>query len=335
MKFDVTVSVIVPVFNVKPYLSEALDSVLSQTYSNLEVIIVDDGSYDGSNAICDEYAKKDDRITVYHQANKGLSSARNVGLNHATGGVIAFLDPDDAFYPETIELMMNVMKKESADVVICDFQSYQTQERMGSSNAKRTDIECKTINKSEALQLIYDKKINTAVWNKIYIKKIWEDLRFPDGYVYEGTYIVLDLFDKANTISFLDEPLVMHRIRPNSICNTHSLKYTMDGEYAVDHFLSYMIDHSPDDFSYDQIKRFIQNRIKRVALAYLYYQWNNPEDVDGIHEMSLLFKNVGSETALQYCSIPCRIGYNLVTSCPMVCGFLYNIFRNVKDRFIS
>lgn len=97
---------------VSPYLPEALDSVIHQTYKNLEIIIIDDGSTDGSGRICDEYAGKDCRIRLIHQENKGLSAARNAGLNIMTGDVIAFLDSDDAYHPEYIEIMLAAMNRE-------------------------------------------------------------------------------------------------------------------------------------------------------------------------------------------------------------------------------
>ena len=97
------VSVIVPVYNVRPYLEECLESVVSQTYHNLEILVIDDGSTDGSGEICDRFAENDSRIRVVHQKNKGLGAARNVGLDLATGSVVSFLDSDDAFLPDAIE----------------------------------------------------------------------------------------------------------------------------------------------------------------------------------------------------------------------------------------
>ena len=112
------VSVIIPVYNVSPYLRESLDSVISQTYTNLEIIAVDDGSTDDSGRICDEYAEKDTRIKVIHQANRGLSAARNAGLNAMTGEYVAFLDSDDALYPEMVECMVKGMEKNAADIAV-------------------------------------------------------------------------------------------------------------------------------------------------------------------------------------------------------------------------
>ena len=112
------VSVIIPVYNVLPYIKESIESVINQTYKDLEIIIVDDGSDDGSELVCDIY-KKDPRVKVVHQKNQGLSGARNTGLDISTGDYIAFLDSDDAFYPEMIQTMLEGIEKSKADIVVC------------------------------------------------------------------------------------------------------------------------------------------------------------------------------------------------------------------------
>ena len=124
------VSVIVPVYNVSPYLREALDSVINQTYKELEIIIVDDGSTDGSASIYEEYAASDPRIKLIHQANKGLSGARNTGLEHATGEFVSFIDSDDSISPMFIESLVNAMVSTSADVSICRFSAFETSGKM-------------------------------------------------------------------------------------------------------------------------------------------------------------------------------------------------------------
>ena len=127
------VSVIIPVYNVRPYLREALESVLGQTYRNLEILIINDGSNDGSEAVCDEYEKKDPRITVVHQENKGLSTARNVGLNRRTGDYVAFLDPDDAFHPDMIWILMGALRRNGAKIAVCGIISSRTEGKGGST----------------------------------------------------------------------------------------------------------------------------------------------------------------------------------------------------------
>lgn len=170
MKGDELVSVIIPVFNVKPYLAEALDSVLNQSYDNLEIIVIDDGSTDGSEEICDEYKNKDNRIIVFHQENKGLSSARNTGLDRANGQFISFLDPDDAMHPDMFQILLTTMKKENADIAVCGFSFINTQDRMPISDIAKDKINSKAIDKNETLQKIFNGCIDTAVWNKLYTR---------------------------------------------------------------------------------------------------------------------------------------------------------------------
>lgn len=128
--YEPLVSVIVPVFNVKPYLNEALDSVINQTYKNLEIILVDDGSTDGSGEICDEYSAHDKRFVVIHQENKGLSCARNTGLDLMKGELVAFIDSDDAYCPEFIRTMVDAMNHEKADVVMCKTAIIRTTKKL-------------------------------------------------------------------------------------------------------------------------------------------------------------------------------------------------------------
>lgn len=127
---DSLVSVIMPVFNVRPYINEALDSLINQTYKNLEIIIVDDGSTDGSGEICDKYAAKDKRIRLIHQENRGVSTARNVALDLMTGEFVAFIDADDAYEPEFISTMLGAIIRENSDIIQCRYTAHPTTERM-------------------------------------------------------------------------------------------------------------------------------------------------------------------------------------------------------------
>ena len=129
------ISVIIPVYNVRHYLKEALDSVIFQTYRNLEIIIIDDGSTDGSREICDDYLD-DSRVTVIHQKNKGLSAARNAGLDIMTGEYVAFLDSDDAYQSSFIEEMVNAIVREVADIVVCKYTVHSTVSEMDYSKTE-------------------------------------------------------------------------------------------------------------------------------------------------------------------------------------------------------
>lgn len=177
MKKKYCVSVIIPVFNVHPYLIEALDSVRNQTYDNLEIVLIDDGSTDGSEKICDEYAYIDNRIKLIHQHNKGLSAARNVGLEIMTGDAVAFLDPDDKFHPDYINLMLTALQNYNADIVICKAAAKHTLgEMVWDSKEIYSDTPDGLFDRKSSLQLHADGKINDGVWNKLYRKELWEKI---------------------------------------------------------------------------------------------------------------------------------------------------------------
>lgn len=334
MKGNVLVSVIIPVFNVKPFLVEALDSILSQTYNNLEIVVIDDGSTDGSEEICDEYAVKDNRIIVIHQENKGLSSARNAGLDIASGQIIAFLDSDDAFHPKMIQILLDEMRKNKTDIAICGFSVQKTQNKMKTDNLE-SEINSLVIHKKEAFQRILDGYINTAVWDKLYDSTIWKNLRFPDGYVYEGTYIVFDIFDKAKRISLVNDNLVMHRERQGSICQTFSLKNILDGEYALSHYFSFIKKHTPEIFSSSQLERFIQNRIHRNIATYLQYSYIYPEDEEGKQKIRKTLLNVGKEWGISNCSLFIKVTYIIISLFPNFSNIVYYRYKCLKKVFYN
>ena len=163
---NIMISIIIPVYNVIDYIEEALDSVIHQTYQNLQIIVVDDGSTDGSGLVCDEYAKKDKRITVIHQENKGLSAARNAGLDIAKGEYIAFLDSDDAFHREMIEHLLGVAQNENADIITCDIASFWTQKKMKELRIRRHDYKC--LSKTAAMHAAVKGEITCLSWDKLY-----------------------------------------------------------------------------------------------------------------------------------------------------------------------
>lgn len=264
---DPLVSVIIPVYNVEPYVREAIESVISQTYQRLEIIIVDDGSTDGSGAICDEY-KNDSRIIVIHQDNKGLSGARNTGLDLMTGDIVAFLDSDDYYYPEMIEKMVREMTRCNADIVICDFLW----------DDRTCNLERRSYSSIEALKVLISGKMELANWNKIYKKQIWDDIRFPEGHIYEGTRTTYKLVAKATTIEQIPECLLFHRTRPGSIVKTRTKDNSEEYFLACEEFERYVIEHTPSVFSEPELNRFLRWRFPQKVP-----HWATIEKDDPVH----------------------------------------------------
>ncbi|WP_052417896.1 glycosyltransferase family 2 protein [Jejuia pallidilutea] len=171
------VSVVVPVYNVEKYLHRCVDSLLKQSYKNLEIILINDGSLDSSGEICDELAKKDHRIKVVHQKNGGLSAARNTGLNHVTGDYISFIDSDDWIEQSMYEEMLYYAYNHNLDIIECDIQSTMDPEKKAK---EKFIIENKEQN---ALRIIENQFF--SVCRRIYRYNLIKDLRFIENYIYE------------------------------------------------------------------------------------------------------------------------------------------------------
>lgn len=253
------VSVIMPVYNVEEYLSEALDSVIAQTYKNIEIIVVDDCSSDSSGIICDEYAKKDSRIKVIHRRNNGgLSAARNTGLDYMSGDYVAFLDSDDAFLPEAIEKSLNTMLLNDTDCVI--FKNVFATGKNGKlekiPNYKVPLLMPQGVySREDALKAAADFKINPLAWNKMTKREIWDNLRFPEGHVYEDLYTLLNMLDKTKKVYYMHDVFVLYRKREGSISATKSIENTKDffDSWAV--FTNFIETHTPELFEPEQLQK--------------------------------------------------------------------------------
>jgi glycosyltransferase involved in cell wall biosynthesis len=178
------ISVIIPIYNVGDYLKKCVNSIINQTYKNLEIILVDDGSTDKSGILCDEFAKKDSRIKVIHKQNGGLSDARNCGIEASSGKFIAFIDSDDFIAPDFYEYLLSLQKENNADIAECNFiRVYEEKQDEFEFPIKKENIILKTDGVGALfLFMSDDDEISTnsvVVWNKLYNKKLFEDIRFP------------------------------------------------------------------------------------------------------------------------------------------------------------
>ena len=178
---EALISVIVPVYNVDKYLAKCVESIIQQTYKNLEIILVNDGSQDNSAAICEHYRHKDVRITVIHQENKGISVARNRGLDIATGALLSFIDSDDFIHPRMFETLKKFMDSTNADISMCNYQAvFENQSPVQCQVA--TPGHC-TFDNIEALKRYFSKDHfkMVVVWNKLYKSHLYATVRFPEG----------------------------------------------------------------------------------------------------------------------------------------------------------
>lgn len=212
---NVLVSVIVPVYNVENYLEKCINSVLEQTHQNFELILVDDGSPDKSGEICDRYAEKDNRIKVIHKENGGQSSARNVGLNIASGDYFIFLDSDDFLNIHALEITVKNCINNNCE--ICDFSSLDTPDHSipyyddVSNNIKVYETEYLLQNYHSFLPLF-----NKSASNKLYSRNVFQKLRFPEGMIYEDTAIILQAYYETKKICITDAIMYYYYLSPNS-----------------------------------------------------------------------------------------------------------------------
>lgn len=213
------ISVVIPVYNTGKYLRECLDSVVGQTFRDLDIIVVDDGSTDGSSAICDEYAARDSRIRVLHCSNGGLSVARNRGIDLADGEFISFIDSDDAIHPSMIQCLLDAALAASADIASCACRrgTELRYEIKGGGQARISASE-KSIEK-----MLYQTSLATSsACAHLFKRSLFDDVRFTPGILYEDLDAVPFVFEKAVRVVSLPDKLYFYRITPNSLINTWS-----------------------------------------------------------------------------------------------------------------
>ena len=215
------ISVIVPIYNVEPYLRRCVDSLLGQTHRDLELILVDDGSPDGCGAVCDEYAAMDGRVRVLHKPNGGLSDARNAGLQIARGELIAFVDSDDWVSPNYLERLHTALRQTGADICECSWLK-----TVGETACPAAQGEVRVFAPEEAMeQLIHDGEFRQHVWNKLYRREVIADIFFPKGKTNEDEFWTYQVFGRAQKVAKIPDVLYFYFQRPSSIMGeTYSLK---------------------------------------------------------------------------------------------------------------
>ncbi len=224
------ISVIVPIYNVEKYVCQCIDSIIAQTYKDIEIILVDDGSPDNCGAICDEYASKDNRIKVIHKENGGLSSARNAGIDICSGEYISFIDSDDFVSPYFIEILYKGIVFNESDIASLKHGIYfidgDDENVVFAKNAD--DCTIIDIAQREIIKmLLYQGVSNGAPW-RLYKRKIFKELRFPVGYLFEDVGTTHKTFMLAEKIALVDASIYAYRVRKDSIVHMDFSPKKMD-----------------------------------------------------------------------------------------------------------
>lgn len=233
-------SIIVPVYKVEKYIRKCIDSILAQTFTNFELILVDDGSPDCCGYICEEYALIDKRIKVIHKENGGLSAARNSGIDIALGEIIAFVDSDDWIHPQMYEKMIKYLNANGVDIVCCDTYIVKNSKTV----FKARYNENKILTQTEAVNYILEGAIDNAAWNKIYNKDLFKKIRYPVGRVFEDVATTYRLFAVAEMVGVLKEPLYYYLKRTDSIIGqSFNSRKRMDSFYGFEERLNFAEDN--------------------------------------------------------------------------------------------
>lgn len=239
------ISVIVPVYNVEQYLPKCIDSILAQTYENLEIILVEDGTKDSSGIICDDYAAKDTRIRVIHKPNGGLSSARNAGMEIARGEYFGFVDSDDWIEPEMYENLMAVSQKYDADVVCGGRYDVDGATRERTTGLCPVKEEC--IDPMEMLGrvFIWD-NCDSAAWDKLYRRHIFAETKYPLGVYSEDVACFYKLMEAADRVALCPKPMYNYLHRQNSITTSKLSEKTFHYPSHTAVIYPYILEHHPE-----------------------------------------------------------------------------------------
>lgn len=226
------ISVIVPVYKVELYIERCVKSLLNQTYKNLEIILVDDGSPDKSGELCDQLATLDKRIISLHKKNGGLSSARNYALELATGELVTFVDSDDVIHPKMLEWMYWELTSENVDMVSTGLSSFSSE----NPEISITEVTFEQLTQEDYINHLFPKnfgKISVTACGKLYKREIFDSLRYPEGVIYEDLHVYLDVLLKCNRISVCDKALYYWYNNEQSITRSNYLKHDRFAEFSI------------------------------------------------------------------------------------------------------
>ena len=319
------ISVIVPIFKTEAYLRRCLDSILNNTYRNLEIICINDGSPDNSGEILEEYQKHDPRIVVLEQENKGISAARNAGMDVAKGAFIAFIDSDDWIHPSYFQYLVQLQQETEADIAICGYKRVDQEERFDELSDRLDEDSIKTVSLSEIINMTYWK---TFVWGRLYSQKLISDCRFDENVALEDTCFNFDVIFKRNgkikyaTINiplyfyFMRQTSAVHSLTASMVytqilwyinqikCNRNELTQAMASVEALKAFFAFRYLYS---FDINITRKNYERNIKRFKKS-MYI----------VRKALVQCRNI---------SIRKKIQYEILYRCPLV----YRIFRIIDD----
>lgn len=318
------ISVIVPVYKVESYLDKCVKSLLEQTYQDIEILLIDDGSPDNCPKLCDEYAVKYDKVKCFHKENGGLSSARNYGVERANGNLIAFVDSDDYVEKTYIEDMFRLKEKFNADFVIT---RTSRENEDGSGKAQIADFEPFLVDKKEALFYVYSQtKVGWAAYGKLYTKEVLLKFPFPDGY-FEDCACMYNIIHEYERIVIANYGNNYHYIQRNgSILNSKLNKKHMHIFEICNEFEKY-INENYSDMNILKVSMYRSALVQLLNLQSM--TWNTYKNLF-IKYRPIFRKNIISVTFDKRITFKDKIYYWLLSSWPELFKLQYKIVKHIK-----
>lgn len=324
------ISVIIPVYNVEKYLDVCVSSVCNQSYDNLEIILIDDGSSDRSGQICDNWENRDKRIVVIHQLNKGVSAARNSGLSIARGEYIGFVDSDDEIETEMYEKLFQKLIQSQCQMAMC---AYETIDEEGNL-CKRAfeDIPESILTTEHYLELINVNVRNhcalAVAWNKLYSSKILEELRFPEGTVHEDEFFLNDVLARVNKTVVLQEPLYKYRQREQSIMHISFSAKRLSYFYAVRNRL---ILCEEQKYGENCVRLTARECVESGVRFWLFITYGKEVPAE---ERKRFYKDVleVERKYIRYGTLKQRVLWILFQFTPNLLGMVYRVYRSIFKK---
>lgn len=323
-----TVSIIVPVYNVEKYLDKCIDSIVKQTYKNLEIILVNDGSTDNCLAICNKHKQQDKRIIVVDKENGGLSDARNIGIEIATGKYIMFIDSDDWIDSNMVGRLHTLITKSNACIAQCDFIKVYNDENVFFNNENK-NINIKVMDNREALLNIYENHgvKSIVTWNKIYKKELFDYIRFPKGKIHEDEFTTYRLFDKCKKVIDTNEIMYYYRQRDGSIMKSDFSIKRLDAIDAIKERVVYF-----ENKKYKELKLLAENQLQSLLRSFYTTIYNSTIDNKELYLNKIvkeIRKNYFNFISNNYISIKSKI---LITIISINDSLYYKIYKLKNDK---
>ena len=316
MENNSLISVIVPVYQANKYIDRCVSSILDQTYKNLEIILIDDGSDDGSETACDKWSEIDSRVKVVHKQNEGASAARNVGIRKSTGLYIGFVDSDDYIHPDMYEYLMDLINKHDAEMVMCDYAS-----SMKEKNKKEKIEICNRDDMFKKFFRVNGEKDNHNIWTKLIKRNLIEKFEFKKGYMNEDILANFDWICNVNKAAVSNRKLYFYQYNKNGETNSPISMKNADLLKIWDIIIQKVESGFPNYIFYAKINRA---RAAFTLLAQMFLHGYNKYDENVV----LLKKKLYKETKINYINL---IKWNMPLSRKVLLTFLL-LINGVKNE---